>query len=152
MQHKGGLGAAIRKDHVPANTTAACQLQQSKKFNLRIPMPSCVKLPAVLVCALLLSACAQSSGVMQLAPNTYSIVTADEVGGAIAAKRSGLQEAAAFCASRGQQMVTMQTQTDVRPDFVGDPVAHHDLTFRCVAPGTAGHSVVGGSENALIVR
>lgn len=110
------------------------------------------RLSTILVCTLLLSACAQSSGVMQLAPNTYSIVTANEVGGAIAAKKSGLQEAAAFCAARGQQMVTMQTQTDVRTDFVGDAVAHHDLTFRCVQPGTAGQSVVGGSEQALIVR
>lgn len=110
------------------------------------------KLYFPLACTLLLSACAQTSGVMQLGPNTYSIVTANEVGGAIAAKRSGLQEAATFCAARGQQMVTMQTQTDVRTDFVGDPVAHHDLTFRCMAPGTAPVSVVGGSENALIVR
>lgn len=115
-------------------------------------MQSKISSYTALACALLLSACAQSSGVMQLGPNAYSIVTANEVGGTIAAKKSGLQEAASYCASRGQQMVTMQTQTDVRPDFVGDPVAHHDLTFRCVAPGAAVQPVVGGSENALIVR
>ena len=98
------------------------------------------------------SACAQSSGVMQLAPNTFSIVTADELGGAIAAKRSGLQEATSFCSTRGLQMVTMQSKTDVRRDFVGDPVAHHDLTFRCVQPGTAAPLMVGSNQNTLIVN
>lgn len=80
----------------------------------------------------MLTACAQTSGVMQLGPNTYSIVTANELGGVIAAKKSGIQEAAAFCAAKGQQMTTVQTLSNVRPDFVGDPVAHHDLTFQCI--------------------
>lgn len=114
-------------------------------------LPSAKKLVS-LACLVLLAACAQSSGVMQLGPNTYSIVTADEIGGTIAAKRSGLQEAAAFCAARGLEMVAMQSQSDVRRDFVGDPVAHHDLTFRCVARGTGAQPVVGGHANALIVR
>lgn len=80
----------------------------------------------------MLSGCAQSSGVLQLGPNTYSIVTANELGGVIAAKKSGVQEAAAFCIAKGQQMAALQTQSNVRPDFVGDPVAHHDLTFQCI--------------------
>jgi len=99
-----------------------------------------------------LASCAQSSGVMQLAPNTYSIVTADELGGTIAAKRAGLQEASAFCASKGQQMITMQTSSDVKRDFVGDPVAHHDLTFRCAPAGSTPQVVVGGHRDALIVN
>jgi len=90
------------------------------------------RLSTPLASLVLVSACAQSSGVLRLGPNTYSIVTADELGGVIAAKRSGVQEASAFCASKGQQMVAMQTQSNVRPDFPGDPVGHHDLTFRCV--------------------
>lgn len=106
----------------------------------------------IVVAAVALASCAQSSGVMQLAPNTYSIVTADEIGGTIAAKKAGLQEANAFCASKGQQLVTMQTSSDVRRDFVGDPVAHHDLTFKCATPGSTTQAVVGGHRNALVVN
>ena len=102
--------------------------------------------------AAVLASCAQSSGVMQLAPNTYSIVTADELGGTIAAKRAGLQEASAFCASKGQQMITMQTSSDVSRDFVGDLVAHHDLTFRCAPHGSTHQVVVGGHQDALVVN
>lgn len=115
-------------------------------------MAASLRLILVAIAAGTAASCAQSSGVMQLAPETYSIVTADELGGTIAAKRAGLQEATAFCASKGQQMITMQTSSDVRRDFVGDPVAHHDLTFRCAPAGTSTRVVVGGHKDALIVN
>ncbi len=89
---------------------------------------------------------------MKLGPDTYSIVTSDELGGTIASKRSGLKEGATFCSEMGKEMVVMQTQSDVRTDFVGDPVAHHDLTFRCALIGSSTRPVVGGSSDALIVR
>jgi hypothetical protein len=89
---------------------------------------------------------------MQLGPNTYSVVTSDEIGGVIGAKRSGLQEAAAHCAGKGQEMVALQSKSDVRKDFVGDDVGHHDLTFRCLAKGTAKNPIVGEHEAALIVQ
>lgn len=101
---------------------------------------------------LLVGACTQSSGVMQLAPNTYSIVTSDEIGGTIGAKKAGLQQAAAHCASAGLQMVTMQSQSAVRDDFMGDAIGHHDLTFRCVPKGSASAPILGGHQAALIVR
>lgn len=109
-------------------------------------------LVAVAIPALTLTACAQTSGVMQLGPNTYSVVTSDEIGGVIGAKRSGLQQAAAHCAGMGQEMVAMQTKSDVRKDFVGDNIGHHDLTFRCLAKGTAKNPVVGGHDAALIIQ
>lgn len=104
--------------------------------------------------AAFLGACAKTSGVMPIGPDTYSIVTADELGGVVEAKRAGLAEANAFCASRGQQMVVMQSQSDVRPDWVGDPVAHHDVTFRCLNAGDSQlqRPVVGSRDNSLIVR
>lgn len=102
----------------------------------------------------LLGACAQTSGVMPLGPDTFSIVTTNELGGVLAAKKAGLEQANAYCASRGQQMVVMQSQSDVRPDWVGDPVAHHDVTFRCLNAGDSQLSrpVVGANSNSLIVR
>jgi hypothetical protein len=115
-------------------------------------MASSSRIVSIAIMVAAVASCAQSSGVMQLAPNTYSIVTADELGGTIAAKRAGLQEATAFCTSKGQQMITMQTSSDVRRDFVGDPVAHHDLTFRCAPPGSTTQAVVGGHRDALIVN
>jgi hypothetical protein len=111
-----------------------------------------LKSKSSLMCLALLCACAQSSGVMKLGPNTYSIVTTDELGGTIASKRAGLEEGAAFCAGIGQEMAVMQSQSDVRTDFVGDPVAHHDLTFSCVRVGSSSQRIVGGSPDALIVR
>lgn len=107
---------------------------------------------AVAIPALALTACAQTSGVMQLGPNTYSVVTSDEIGGVIGAKKSGLQQAAAHCAGKGQEMVAMQSKSDVRKDFVGDNIGHHDLTFRCLPKGTSKKPVVGGHEAALIVQ
>lgn len=107
---------------------------------------------AVAILALVLTACAQTSGVMQLGPNTYSVVTSDEIGGVIGAKKSGLQQAAAYCAGKGREMVAMQSQSDVRKDFVGDNVGHHDLTFRCLPKGTPKNPVVGGHAAALIVQ
>lgn len=110
------------------------------------------RLVAVAIPALALAACAQTSGVMQLGPNTYSVVTSDEIGGVIGAKKSGLQQAAAHCAGKGQEMVAMQSKSDVRKDFVGDNIGHHDLTFRCLPHGTSKNPVVGGNEAALIVQ
>lgn len=89
---------------------------------------------------------------MQLAPDTYSIVTSDELGGVIGAKKAGLEQATAYCAERGKQMIVMQSQSDVRRDWVNDPVAHHDVTFRCAAPGERVQTVMGGAQNSLVVR
>ncbi|OQM74701.1 hypothetical protein BFN67_03430 [Pseudaminobacter manganicus] len=109
-------------------------------------------LVAVAIPALALTACVQTSGVMQLGPNTYSVVTSDEIGGVIGAKKSGLQEAATYCAGKGREMVAMQSKSDVRKDFVGDDIGHHDLTFRCLPKGISQKPVVGGYEAALIVQ
>jgi hypothetical protein len=46
-------------------------------------------------------------------------------------KAVGCSGSHSLCAAKGQQMVAMQTQSNIRPDFLGDPVGHHDLTFRC---------------------
>ena len=104
--------------------------------------------------ALALSACAQSTGVLPMGPDTYSVTTSDELGGVVAAKRAAVSEATAFCAARGQQMVAMQSQSDVRRDWAGDAVGHHDFTFRCLDPNDSqlGRPVIAGDARSLTVR
>jgi hypothetical protein len=103
--------------------------------------------------ASLLGACAQSTGVLPMGPDTFSIATSDELGGVVAAKRAAVMEASTFCSSRGQQMIAMQSQSSVKKDWAGDSIGHHDFTFRCLNAGDPqlGRPVIGGSQQSLIV-
>ena len=104
--------------------------------------------------ALTLSACTQSTGVLPMGPDTYSVTTSDELGGVVAAKRAAVSEATAYCTARGQQMVAMQSQSDVRRDWAGDAIGHHDFTFRCLDPNDPqlGRPVIAGDERSLTIR
>lgn len=104
--------------------------------------------------ALALSACAQSTGVLPMGPDTFSVATSDELGGVVAAKRAAVSEATGFCAARGQQMVAMQSQSAVRPDWVGDPIGHHDFTFRCLDGNDPqlGRPLIAGNERSLTIQ
>ena len=103
---------------------------------------------------LLLTACAQSSGVLLMGPDTFSIATSDGIGGVVATKRAAIIEANTFCIGRGQQMIAMQSQSSVRQDWGGNFIGHHDFTFRCLAAGDSqlGRPVIGGSQQSLIIN
>ena len=112
-----------------------------------------IELAGVFFAASLLGACTQSTGVLPMGPDTFSIASSDELGGAVAAKRAAVMEASAFCASRGQQMVAMQSQPSVKEDWAGDSIGHHDFTFRCLNAGDPqlGRPDIGISQQSLII-
>ena len=89
-----------------------------------------------------------------MGPDTFSVATSDEIGGVVAAKRAAIIEASAFCTNRGQQMVAMQSQSNVRRDWAGDPIGHHDITFRCLNAGDPqlARPVIGGSQQSLMIN
>ncbi len=89
-----------------------------------------------------------------MGPDTFSVATSDEISGVVGAKRAAITEASSFCAARGQQMVAMQSQSTVRPDWVGDPIGHHDFTFRCLSAGDSqlARPVIGGNAQSLTIR
>ncbi len=103
--------------------------------------------------ASLLGACTQSTGVLPMGPDTFSIATSDELGGVVAAKRAAVMEASAFCTSRGQQMVAMHSQSSFKGDWAGDSIGHHDFTFRCLNAGDPqlGRPVIGRSQQSLTI-
>jgi hypothetical protein len=108
-----------------------------------------------MICAMIaLGACEQSTGVLPMGPDTYSIATSSELGGVIAAKRTAVSEASAFCTNRGQQMVAMQSHSSVKDDWAGDAIGHHDFTFRCLNAGDPQlrRPVVGNSQQSLIIN
>ncbi|HBB83911.1 MAG TPA: hypothetical protein DC031_11685 [Sulfitobacter sp.] len=112
------------------------------------------KVFGLLIAASLVGACAQSTGVLPMGPDTFSIATSDELGGVIAAKRAAISEASAFCANRSQQMVTLQSQSSVKDDWAGDPIGHHDFTFRCLNADDPQlrRPIVGNSQQSMIIN
>ena len=107
------------------------------------------------ICAVLaLGACEQSTGVLPMGPDTFSVTTSNELGGVVAAKKAAVSEASAFCTSRGQQMVAMQSQSSVKEDWAGDSIGHHDFTFRCLSAGDnqLRRPIVGNSQQSLIIN
>ena len=106
------------------------------------------------VCAVsLLGACTQSTGVLPMGPDTFSIATSDELGGVVAAKRAAVQEASTFCSSRGQQMIAVQSQSSVKEDWAGDSIGHHDFTFRCLNANDPQlrRPIVGNTQQSMII-
>ena len=112
-----------------------------------------IKIGGLICAASLLGACEQSTGVLPMGPDTFSIATSNELGGVIAAKRAAVSEASTFCTSRGQQMVAIQSQSSVKEDWAGDSIGHHDFTFRCLNAGDPQlrRPVVGNSQQSLII-
>ncbi len=79
--------------------------------------------------ALALSACASSSGVFQVAPDTYRITTTaiTSFGGAGTARAEAIRTANEYCAQQGKQAMVTDAQMDSQ--FTQ---GSSDVTFRCV--------------------
>ncbi|MFT6089421.1 hypothetical protein [Sulfitobacter sp.] len=113
-----------------------------------------IKIGGMICAVLALGACEQSTGVLPMGPDTFSIATSSELGGVVVAKRAAVSEASAFCTGRGQQMVAMQSQSSVKDDWAGDSIGYHDFTFRCLNAGDPQlrRPVVGNSQQTLIIN
>ena len=92
--------------------------------------------------SLALSACAASSGIVPIGPDTYvlSELRAESRGGGAAAQQAVLSEAAAFCQAQGRSVALL----DLRPD--GDPRGYYwptafDATFQCRGAGVVAPAV-----------
>ena len=86
---------------------------------------------------LLLNGCASSSGVMQLAPNTYTlsvgVAGARSVSGNdTKAKRSALMEANEYCKSKGKQIFVENTK--MNSTYGGST---NELIFKCLTDAEA---------------
>lgn len=78
---------------------------------------------------LTLAACASSSGVFQVGPDTYQITTTaiTSFGGAGTARAEAIRTANAHCQTQGKQAVVIDAEMDSQ--FTQ---GSSDITFRCV--------------------
>lgn len=82
---------------------------------------------------LIVSGCANSSGVLELAPDTYNItVEVGQIFGVAGAKKKALGDAKAHCTSQGKTIVVQNIQANIN-----SYAAVADITFMCVAPNEA---------------
>lgn len=83
--------------------------------------------------AALLAGCANSSGVLKVGSNEFTVSTSASPGrgGVPAAKRIAYQEAAAECATRGLEVLALD-ETPASPTWT-EGMARVDLQFKCVA-------------------
>lgn len=81
-----------------------------------------------------MTGCAQSSGVSQLGPDTYtvSVHAAPARGGAPGARRLALAEAAQQCRTIGRELLVDNLSSGASSHFPGGTV---DVTFKCLPPG-----------------
>lgn len=82
---------------------------------------------------LALSACATSSGVVKMGPDTYSTsaYAAPARGGAAGAKRTAYEDAFGECAKLGREMLVTNERAHINENGGGSM----DLTFRCLPKG-----------------
>lgn len=92
-----------------------------------------MKLLATATCAVL-AACAMSSGILRMGPDTYSVSVAASParGGTVGAKRVALTEAGQYCAASGKDILVTNTSAETTTR-VG--AGTFDVTFRCLAKG-----------------
>lgn len=81
---------------------------------------------------LLFTACAQSSGVLKMGPDTYSVSVhaAPARGGEAGAKKIALMEANQYCLNLNQEIMVTNTSSGASSHFPGGTV---DITFLCLA-------------------
>jgi hypothetical protein len=82
--------------------------------------------------AFAMSACSNSSGVLKMGPDTFSISTeaSSGKGGVPAAKRIAYKEAGDECASRGLEVFVLNERS--AGTTLTDGMAKSELTFRCL--------------------
>lgn len=92
-----------------------------------------MKLPITFAAALMLIACASSSGVVKIGPDTFTISTSASPGkgGVPAAKRIAYQEAGEECTRRGGLEVFSLSEKTSSPTWT-EGMAHMELNFRCL--------------------
>lgn len=86
----------------------------------------------VIASVLFAAGCTQSSGVMQLGPDTYTVSNhaAPVMGGASAAKKLSLKEANEYCSSQGKNILVTNISTGASDHLPGGTA---DITFRCLS-------------------
>ena len=89
---------------------------------------------AILTTAFMLTACAQSSGVLNMGPDTYSVSVhaAPARGGVPGAQRLANEEASAACAAQGKELLVKNVSSGRSGHQPGGTV---ELTFQCLAKG-----------------
>lgn len=90
------------------------------------------KFSFVVVSALVVAACSNSSGVLKMGPDTFSISTEASFGkgGIPAAKKIAYQEAGEECSKRGMEIFVLNERS-AGTTFT-DGMAKAELTFRCL--------------------
>jgi len=93
-----------------------------------------MKLISKFAVALTISACASSSGVFKVGPETFTISTSASHGrgGIPAAKQIAYQEANEECTKRGLEVFALSEKT--ASQTWTDGMTHMDLNFRCLRP------------------
>ena len=95
-------------------------------------MQSPISFAVAAAAAVLATACASSSGVLPLGPDTYSISAhaAPARGGAPSARKSALSEASAHCSSLSKEVLVTNITTTGEPICCGV-----DVIFQCKKSG-----------------
>ena len=90
------------------------------------------KFPAACLAVIAVAACSNSSGVLKMGPDTFSISTEASFGkgGIPAAKKIAYEEAAKECSKRGLEVFVLNERS-AGTTFT-DGMAKTDLTFRCL--------------------
>ena len=93
-----------------------------------------MKIAVAAIACLLLSACAQSSGVLKMGPDTYTVsaAAAPARGGSSEARRIALTEANQHCAQMGKEILVTNVGTATTNIYGAGST---EVTFRCLAKG-----------------
>lgn len=93
-----------------------------------------MKTTLIITITILLVACANSSGVLEIGPDTFTIATSASPGkgGIPAAKRIAYQEATDECTKRGLKVFALSEKTS-SPTWT-EGMASMELNFRCLSP------------------
>ena len=91
-----------------------------------------------LAASLALSACAASSGIVPIGPDTYTVseLRAPAAGGGPEAARVVMAESTAFCQRQNRMVLPLALRPDGDPFTPYYPTAY-DATFRCLPPADA---------------
>lgn len=92
------------------------------------------RLSLVPALAAAVAGCAQSSGALQMGPDTFnlSVHAAPARGGETGAKRLAFEEAAAKCAGMNRELLVKNVSSGPSSHFAGGTV---DIIFRCLPAG-----------------
>jgi len=92
-----------------------------------------MRFSSVAIMAILLSACAMSSGILPAGPDTYTVTErfAAIRGGSTEAQRVALTEADAYCKQQGR--VFVPAMMDELPGITTPAATGYTVTFRCLA-------------------